>query len=171
MLGNEDTAAPTTPPQNGASREVVEEARGQDSSGESALWVKLLDPIAKLPTNVGSRIRNRVIDALAANPPAWAAEMLTYSISKKVYKGNASGPTKVSLGVAACRAKSIEVCTHHAFTFFYPGCLPDGIWCKRDVYGCLGARGLSLQSSLILFVLIRGGRKCLALYKIIQVWR
>ncbi|BFI41667.1 methyl-CpG-binding domain-containing protein 9 [Marchantia polymorpha subsp. ruderalis] len=94
MLGNEDTAAPTTPPQNGASREVVEEARGQDSSGESALWVKLLDPIAKLPTNVGSRIRNRVIDALAANPPAWAAEMLTYSISKKVYKGNASGPTK-----------------------------------------------------------------------------
>ncbi|KAG6552224.1 hypothetical protein Mapa_006072 [Marchantia paleacea] len=94
LLGNEDTAAPTTPPQNGASREVVDEARGQDSSGECALWVKLLDPIAKLPTNVGSRIRNRVIDALAANPPAWAAEMLTYSISKKVYKGNASGPTK-----------------------------------------------------------------------------
>lgn len=96
MIRHEETAAPTTPPQNSLLRGPVEDDRGED-----ALWVKLLDPIAKLPTNVGSRIRNRVIDALAANPPAWAAELLEYSISKNVYKGNASGPTKVSLHAAS----------------------------------------------------------------------
>ncbi|KAL2609029.1 hypothetical protein R1flu_027602 [Riccia fluitans] len=94
MPPSEETAAPSTPPRCSSARYPVEDFHGGDPSGECALWVKLLDPIAKLPTNVGSRIRNRVIDALAANPPPWAVEILEYSISKDVYKGNASGPTK-----------------------------------------------------------------------------
>ncbi|KAL3677194.1 hypothetical protein R1sor_027142 [Riccia sorocarpa] len=92
MPRSEETAGPSTPPRNTSARDPEEDFRGGD--GESPLWIKHLDPIAKLPTNVGSRIRNRIIDALGANPPPWAVEILEYSISKNVYKGNASGPTK-----------------------------------------------------------------------------
>ncbi|KAJ9562560.1 hypothetical protein OSB04_007720 [Centaurea solstitialis] len=58
-------------------------------------WAKVLDPVRKLPTNVGARIRNLIIEALQKNPPEWAKKRLKDSISKEVYKGNASGPTKV----------------------------------------------------------------------------
>nr|KAJ0211036.1 hypothetical protein LSAT_V11C400226410 [Lactuca sativa] len=57
-------------------------------------WAKVLDPVRKLPTNVGSRIRNCVHESLKKNPPEWAKKLLEASISKDVYKGNASGPTK-----------------------------------------------------------------------------
>ncbi|CAM6123295.1 unnamed protein product [Calypogeia fissa] len=90
---NEDSQAPNDP-QVGAGKETIDGSKAHDGSEEVPNWVKLLDPIAKLPTNVGSRIRNRVRDALEAGPPEWAVELLEQSISKEVYKGNASGPTK-----------------------------------------------------------------------------
>ena len=58
-------------------------------------WAQALEPVRKLPTNVGARIRKCVHDALNKNPPEWAKKIMEYSISKEVYKGNASGPTKV----------------------------------------------------------------------------
>lgn len=58
-------------------------------------WAQVLEPVRKLPTNVGARIRRCINEALERNPPEWAKEMLEHSISKEVYKGNASGPTKV----------------------------------------------------------------------------
>lgn len=58
-------------------------------------WVRVLEPVRKLPTNVGARIRRCVNEALERNPPEWAKIRLEQSISKEVYKGNASGPTKV----------------------------------------------------------------------------
>jgi hypothetical protein len=58
-------------------------------------WAQVLEPVRKLPTNVGARIRKCVYDALEKCPPEWAKTRLEHSISKEVYKGNASGPTKV----------------------------------------------------------------------------
>ncbi|KAJ4830037.1 hypothetical protein Tsubulata_027695 [Turnera subulata] len=57
-------------------------------------WALALEPVRKLPTNVGARIRKRIYEALEKNPPEWAKKVLEHSISKEVYKGNASGPTK-----------------------------------------------------------------------------
>lgn len=57
----------------------------------------MLEPVRKLPTNVGARIRKCINEALDRNPPEWARKILEHSISKEVYKGNASGPTKVIL--------------------------------------------------------------------------
>ncbi|CAK7328083.1 unnamed protein product [Dovyalis caffra] len=57
-------------------------------------WAQVLEPVRKLPTNVGARIRKCVYDALEKSPPEWAKKRLEHSISKEVYKGNASGPTK-----------------------------------------------------------------------------
>ncbi|CAI0455946.1 unnamed protein product [Linum tenue] len=57
-------------------------------------WAQVLEPVRKLPTNVGTRIRKCVYDALEKCPPDWAKTRLEHSISKEVYKGNASGPTK-----------------------------------------------------------------------------
>ncbi|PKA59305.1 Methyl-CpG-binding domain-containing protein 9 [Apostasia shenzhenica] len=57
-------------------------------------WAQLLEPVKKLPTNVGTRIRRCIYSALEKDPPEWAKEILLHSISKEVYKGNASGPTK-----------------------------------------------------------------------------
>ncbi|KAF2316133.1 hypothetical protein GH714_041400 [Hevea brasiliensis] len=57
-------------------------------------WAQVLEPVRKLPTNVGTRIRKCVYEALAKCPPEWAKKRLEHSISKEVYKGNASGPTK-----------------------------------------------------------------------------
>ncbi|XP_047322173.1 methyl-CpG-binding domain-containing protein 9-like [Impatiens glandulifera] len=57
-------------------------------------WVRALEPVRKMATNVGARIRNQVKDSLEKNPPEWARKLLNESISKEVYKGNASGPTK-----------------------------------------------------------------------------
>ncbi|XP_022739845.1 methyl-CpG-binding domain-containing protein 9-like isoform X2 [Durio zibethinus] len=64
------------------------------NDGDIPEWAKLLEPVRKLPTNVGTRIRRCVYDALAKDPPEWAKKILEHSISKEVYKGNASGPTK-----------------------------------------------------------------------------
>ena len=58
-------------------------------------WAMLLEPVRKLPTNVGARIRKCINEALVKGPPEWAKKILEHSISKEVYKGNASGPTKV----------------------------------------------------------------------------
>lgn len=58
-------------------------------------WAQVLEPVRKLPTNVGARIRKCIYDALDKDPPEWARKRLEHSISKEVYKGNASGPTKV----------------------------------------------------------------------------
>ncbi|AQK60163.1 PHD-finger family protein isoform 2 [Zea mays] len=71
-------------------------------------WVKSLEPVRKLPTNVGTRIRKCVYEALERKPPEWARKILEHSISKEVYKGNASGPTKkavLSVLTEACRTK------------------------------------------------------------------
>ncbi|KAF3444674.1 hypothetical protein FNV43_RR14367 [Rhamnella rubrinervis] len=80
------------------------EEEGSDTNGASEKnlvnngsipeWAQLLEPVRKLPTNVGTRIRKCVYDALDKNPPDWARKILEHSISKEVYKGNASGPTK-----------------------------------------------------------------------------
>ncbi|KAA3455958.1 methyl-CpG-binding domain-containing protein 9 [Gossypium australe] len=64
------------------------------NDGDIPEWAKLLEPVRKLPTNVGTRIRRCVYEALEKDPPEWAREKLKHSISKEVYKGNASGPTK-----------------------------------------------------------------------------
>ncbi|KAI3816805.1 hypothetical protein L1987_16510 [Smallanthus sonchifolius] len=61
---------------------------------DSPEWAQALEPVRKLPTNVGARIRRCIYDSLNKNPPEWAKEILEHSISKEVYKGNASGPTK-----------------------------------------------------------------------------
>uniref|UniRef100_N1R3J7 Lysine-specific demethylase 5B n=1 Tax=Aegilops tauschii TaxID=37682 RepID=N1R3J7_AEGTA len=58
-------------------------------------WAEALEPVRKLPTNVGTRIRNCVYEALDRKPPEWARKILEHSISKEVYKANASGRTKV----------------------------------------------------------------------------
>ncbi|XP_048233129.1 methyl-CpG-binding domain-containing protein 9 isoform X2 [Ricinus communis] len=62
--------------------------------GEVPEWAKVLEPVRKLPTNVGARIRRCIYNALELNPPEWATKILKHSISREVYKGNASGPTK-----------------------------------------------------------------------------
>nr|GMD15082.1 methyl-cpg-binding domain-containing protein 9 [Ipomoea batatas] len=64
------------------------------NDGEVPEWARVLEPVRKLPTNVGARIRKCINEALDKNPPEWARKILEHSISKEVYKGNASGPTK-----------------------------------------------------------------------------
>ncbi|KAL0377440.1 UNVERIFIED_CONTAM: Methyl-CpG-binding domain-containing protein 9 [Sesamum radiatum] len=65
-------------------------------------WVRELEPIKNLKTNVGSKIRNCINNSLAKEPPEWARKVLDNSISKEVYKANASGPTKkLALSVVA----------------------------------------------------------------------
>ncbi|XP_037450311.1 methyl-CpG-binding domain-containing protein 9-like [Triticum dicoccoides] len=70
-------------------------------------WAEALEPVRKLPTNVGTRIRNCVYQALDRKPPEWARKILEHSICKGVYKANASGRTKkavLSVLSEACRA-------------------------------------------------------------------
>ncbi|PQP92378.1 methyl-CpG-binding domain-containing protein 9 [Prunus yedoensis var. nudiflora] len=64
------------------------------NGGNTPVWAQVLEPVRKLPTNVGTRIRKCVYEALDKDPPEWARKILEHSISKEVYKGNASGPTK-----------------------------------------------------------------------------
>ncbi|KAL5974479.1 hypothetical protein ACLOJK_031144 [Asimina triloba] len=64
------------------------------NGSNTPVWAQLLEPVKKLPTNVGTRIRKCIYDALEKGPPEWARKILEHSISKEVYKGNASGPTK-----------------------------------------------------------------------------
>ncbi|CAN4123958.1 unnamed protein product [Withania somnifera] len=75
--------------------EKESDAKGADADdGKVPEWAKVLEPVRKLPTNVGARIRRCVNEALEKDPPEWARKILVHSISKEVYKGNASGPTK-----------------------------------------------------------------------------
>lgn len=78
-------------------------------------WAQVLEPVRKLPTNVGARIRKRVYDALDKGPPEWARKRLEHSISKEVYKGNASGPTKVitSSIFSVFNFKKNQYCSHN----------------------------------------------------------
>ncbi|KAF9623039.1 hypothetical protein IFM89_036020 [Coptis chinensis] len=73
-------------------------------------WALPLEPVRKLPTNVGTRIRKCVYEALDKDPPEWARKILEHSISKQVYKGNASGPTKKAVVsvLADARTKCVE---------------------------------------------------------------
>eukprot|EP00850_Spirogloea_muscicola_P012698 SM000083S22745 [mRNA] locus=s83:193734:202041:- [translate_table: standard] len=66
---------------------------GGGNSGTMDWWVPL-EPVLKLATNVGARIRNCIRAALDAGPPEWARDKLEWAISREIYKGNASGPTK-----------------------------------------------------------------------------
>ncbi|CBI34941.3 unnamed protein product, partial [Vitis vinifera] len=80
------------------------EEKGSDATGDHDRivvndgnipeWAQVLEPVRKLPTNVGTRIRKCIYEALEKDPPEWAKKILAHSISKEVYKGNASGPTK-----------------------------------------------------------------------------
>ena len=74
------------------------ETQGQGQSEDLEWWQHLV-PVRRLQTNVGAKIRNCIRSALECYPPPppWAQERLEWSISKEVYKGNASGPTKVRL--------------------------------------------------------------------------
>ncbi|XP_051122027.1 methyl-CpG-binding domain-containing protein 9 isoform X2 [Andrographis paniculata] len=87
----------------GKSEVVSLSERDSDANGAQTIevndgsipeWAQVLEPVRKLPTNVGARIRRCIHEALERNPPEWAKQKLEYSISKDVYKGNASGPTK-----------------------------------------------------------------------------
>ena len=81
------------------------------NDGNVPEWAQMLEPVRKLPTNVGTRIRKCVYEALEKNPPEWAREILEHSISKEVYKGNASGPTKVLLsGISPFVCVCVCVC-------------------------------------------------------------
>ncbi|KAL5582546.1 hypothetical protein UlMin_014988 [Ulmus minor] len=68
--------------------------KNSGNDGNIPEWAQVLEPVKKLPTNVGTRIRKCVYEALDRDPPEWAKKILQHSISKEVYKGNASGPTK-----------------------------------------------------------------------------
>ena len=83
-------------------------------------WAKVLEPVRKLPTNVGTRIRNCVYEALDRKPPEWARKILEHSISKEVYKANASGRTKVSNAPAGCShcILAIPYCVYFPFSGF-----------------------------------------------------
>ncbi len=59
--------------------------------------VKALKPIPKMLTNVGMRIKAKVQEALDLHLVKWVAKILEWSINKKIFKGNASSPTKVHL--------------------------------------------------------------------------
>lgn len=81
------------------------------NDGNVPEWAQMLEPVRKLPTNVGTRIRKCVYEALEKNPPEWARKILEHSISKEVYKGNASGPTKVLLsGISPFVCVCVCVC-------------------------------------------------------------
>ena len=55
-------------------------------------WVVVSESVF---TRIWPRIKKCVYEALAKDPPEWAKNILEHSTSKEVYKGNASGPTKV----------------------------------------------------------------------------
>lgn len=85
------------------------------NGSNTPVWAQVLEPVRKLPTNVGTRIRKCVYEALDKDPPEWARKILEHSISKEVYKGNASGPTKVFSSVTLLL---LNLC-------FFPGSVLD----------------------------------------------
>ena len=65
-------------------------------------WVEALEPVRKMPTNLGTKLKNQVQVSLDLNPPDWAKATLEWSLSKGTFKSNAAGTTKVpyySLGI------------------------------------------------------------------------
>ncbi|KAF7044844.1 hypothetical protein CFC21_054019 [Triticum aestivum] len=72
-------------------------------------WAEALEPVRKLPTNVGTRIRNYVYQALDRKSPEWARKILEHSVSKEVYKANASGRTKKAVLSVLSEACSVTV--------------------------------------------------------------
>ncbi|KAK7266132.1 hypothetical protein RIF29_18772 [Crotalaria pallida] len=72
-------------------------------------WAMDLEPAKKLPTNNGSRIKKCICSALEKNPPEWAKQILEKSISKNVYKANASGPTKRAVLSVLANVKGEEL--------------------------------------------------------------
>ncbi len=60
-------------------------------------WVKALKPIPTMLTNVGMGIRAKVREALGLHLVKWVLEILEWSITRDIFKGNASSPTKVHL--------------------------------------------------------------------------
>jgi hypothetical protein len=74
-----------------------DEANGSHPFHEIPPWVKALEPIPTMLTNVGMRIGAKVREALDLHLVKWVAEILEWSISRDIFKGNASSPTKVHL--------------------------------------------------------------------------
>lgn len=60
-------------------------------------WVEELEPVRKMPTNLGTKLKNQVQVALDCNPPDWAKATLEWSLSKGTFKSNAAGTTKVPI--------------------------------------------------------------------------
>ncbi len=60
-------------------------------------WVKALIHVCIMPTNVNARIMAKVREALDLHLVKWAINVLEWSISVEIFKGNASSPTKVHL--------------------------------------------------------------------------
>ncbi|KAG0606831.1 hypothetical protein M758_9G171400 [Ceratodon purpureus] len=57
-------------------------------------WVEALEPVRKMPTNLGTKLKNQVQVSLDLNPPDWAKATLEWSLSKGTFKSNAAGTTK-----------------------------------------------------------------------------
>jgi hypothetical protein len=60
-------------------------------------WVKALEHVPTMLTNVGLRIRAKVWEAFDLQLVKWVVEILEWSINKDIFKGNASSPTQVHL--------------------------------------------------------------------------
>jgi hypothetical protein len=60
-------------------------------------WVKALEPIPTMLTNVGMGIRAKMWEALDLHLVKWVVEILEWSINRDIFRGNASSPTKVHL--------------------------------------------------------------------------
>lgn len=58
-------------------------------------WVEALEPVRKMSTNLGTKIKIQVQESLDAKPPDWAKGTLEWSLSKGTFKSNAAGTTKV----------------------------------------------------------------------------
>jgi hypothetical protein len=58
-------------------------------------WVEALEPVRRMPTNLGTKIKIQVQESLDCKPPEWAKATLDWSLSKGIFKSNAAGPTKV----------------------------------------------------------------------------
>ncbi|KAA8548086.1 hypothetical protein F0562_004653 [Nyssa sinensis] len=94
ILGSLNTENNILTIDDGGSDETSASEKTMLNDGNIPEWAQLLEPVRKLPTNVGARIKRCIYDALNKGPPEWAKNILEHSISKEVYKGNASGPTK-----------------------------------------------------------------------------
>lgn len=97
-------------------------------------WVEALEPVRKMPTNLGTKLKLQVQEALDYDPPDWAKGTLEWSLSKGTFKSNAAGTTKVhtiffysmSLEFRSCnqlRQTEMRV-PHGTFIFVSHFCLP-----------------------------------------------